>query len=115
MVIKPAVPLHSAFIAATAQHRVSSCHVPDFADMHRWALQVNLKLFAPAPNRRRTVLLFVFRDRTRTPLPKLIEVWTGDLERMWDSIAKPPQFADSNLTDFFEVSWPHNGHGACAT
>ncbi|KAK9867191.1 hypothetical protein WJX84_006772 [Apatococcus fuscideae] len=67
--------------------------------------QVNLKLFAPAPNRRRTVLLFVFRDRTRTPLPKLIEVWTGDLERMWDSIAKPPQFADSNLTDFFEVQY----------
>ncbi|KAK9839889.1 hypothetical protein WJX74_009244 [Apatococcus lobatus] len=67
--------------------------------------QVNLKLFAPAPNRRRTVLLFVFRDRTRTPLPKLVEVWTGDLERMWESIAKPAQFAESSLTDFFEVQY----------
>ncbi len=72
-------------------------------------LQVNLKLFSPAPNRRRTVLLFVFRDRTRTPLPKLVEVWTNDLERMWESIAKPPQFAESLLTDFFEV-----GSNCCA-
>jgi hypothetical protein len=37
-------------------------------------LQVNLKLFAPEPNRRRTVLLFVIRDKTRTPLNKLVEV-----------------------------------------
>ena len=77
--------------------------------MSNLGLQVNLKLFSPAPNRRRTVLLFVFRDRTRTPLPKLVEVWTNDLERMWESIAKPPQFAESLLTDFFEV-----GSRSCA-
>lgn len=29
----------------------------------------------PAPNRRRTVLLFVFRDRTRTPQERLVETW----------------------------------------
>lgn len=34
--------------------------------------QVNLKLFAPTPGARRTVLLFVFRDRTKTPLDKLV-------------------------------------------
>lgn len=45
----------------------------------------------PAPNRRRTVLLFVFRDRTKTPLEKLVETWEADLGRMWDAIAKPPQ------------------------
>ena len=40
-------------------------------------------LLQPAPERRRTVLLFVFRDRTRTPLEKLIETWEADLARMW--------------------------------
>jgi hypothetical protein len=33
--------------------------------------QVNLKLFAPEPNRRRTVLLFVIRDKSKTPLSKV--------------------------------------------
>ena len=33
--------------------------------------QVNLKLFAPEPNRRKTVLLFVIRDKSKTPLSKV--------------------------------------------
>ncbi len=66
-------------------------------------LQVNLKLFQPAPNRRRTLLLFVFRDRTRTPLLMLIETWEADLARMWGAIAKPPQYESSSFNDFFEV------------
>lgn len=33
--------------------------------------QVNLKLFAPEPNRRKTVLLFVIRDKSKTPLAKV--------------------------------------------
>lgn len=37
------------------------------------------------------MLLFVFRDRTKTPLEKLVETWEADLGRMWDAIAKPPQ------------------------
>ncbi|KAL4442065.1 hypothetical protein ABPG77_011326 [Micractinium sp. CCAP 211/92] len=67
--------------------------------------QVNLKLFQPAPNRRRTVLLFVFRDRTRTPLEKLIETWEADLQRMWDGIAKPPQYEQYGIKDFFELQY----------
>ncbi|KAL4858391.1 Protein ROOT HAIR DEFECTIVE 3 [Chlorella vulgaris] len=67
--------------------------------------QVNLKLFQPAPSRRRTVLLFVFRDRTKTPLEKLVDTWEGDLQRMWDSITKPPQYEDAALTDFFELQY----------
>lgn len=67
--------------------------------------QVNLKLFQPAPNRRRTVLLFVFRDRTKTPLEKLVETWEADLGRMWDAIAKPPQYEQYSLTDFFELQY----------
>lgn len=66
-------------------------------------LQVNLKLFTPAPNKRRTVLLFVFRDRTRTPLARLIETWEEDLRQMWASITKPPNYEGCDITDFFEV------------
>jgi hypothetical protein len=68
-------------------------------------LQVNLKLFQPAPNRRRTLLLFVFRDRTKTPLSMLIETWEADLARMWEAIAKPPQYEQTKFTDFFEVAY----------
>ncbi|KAK9824432.1 hypothetical protein WJX72_010204 [[Myrmecia] bisecta] len=67
--------------------------------------QVNLKLFEPAPNKQRTVLLFVFRDRTKTPLSRLQQTWAEDLTRMWASIAKPPQYEDSLFTDFFEVQY----------
>lgn len=63
------------------------------------------QLLQPAPGRRRTVLLFVFRDRTKTPLEKLVETWEADLGRMWESIAKPPQYEESALTDFFELQY----------
>ena len=66
-------------------------------------VQVNLKLFTPAPHKRRTVLLFVFRDRTRTPLARLIETWEEDLRQMWASITKPPDYEGCDITDFFEV------------
>ncbi len=48
--------------------------------------QVNLKLFDPEPDRRRTVLLFVIRDKTRTPLPRLVETMQADLDKMWEAI-----------------------------
>lgn len=66
-------------------------------------MQVNLKLFAPDPGRRRTVLLFVFRDRTKTPLARLVETWSQDLERIWAAITKPPESEDTRVEDFFEV------------
>ena len=66
-------------------------------------MQVNLKLFTPAPNKRRTVLLFVFRDRTKTPLSRLMETWEEDLAQMWAAITKPPDYEDLSFGDFFEV------------
>ncbi|EFJ52341.1 hypothetical protein VOLCADRAFT_79128 [Volvox carteri f. nagariensis] len=72
--------------------------------------QVNLKLFAPEPDRKRSVLLFVIRDKTRTPLPKLVEVLEADLDRMWDAIAKPQKYEGSKLTDFFEVQYAALSH-----
>ena len=70
-----------------------------------FASQVNLKLFTPAPNRRKTVLLFVFRDMTRTPLQQLQATWEEDLQRMWASITKPPHYDAYSFYDFFEVPW----------
>ena len=67
--------------------------------------QVNLKLFQPSPGSRRTVLLFVFRDRTKTPLERLRETWEADLERMWRAIAKPPAYEDCPISDFFDVQY----------
>lgn len=49
------------------------------------------------------MLLFVLRDKTRTPLPRLVETLETDLAKMWDTIRKPAQYKDSLLTDFFEV------------
>ncbi|KAF5828747.1 root hair defective 3 GTP-binding protein-domain-containing protein [Dunaliella salina] len=71
---------------------------------------VNLKLFAPDPNRKRTVLLFVIRDKTKTPLNKLIEVMEDDLNKMWDAIAKPPQYEKSKIRDFFDVQYAAMSH-----
>ena len=78
-------------------------------------VQVNLKLFTPAPNRRRTVLLFVFRDRTRTPLARLIETWEEDLRNMWASITKPPNYEGCDITDFFEVGSDRLNVTMCST
>jgi hypothetical protein len=49
------------------------------------------------------VLLFVFRDRTRTPLPRLVETWEADLGQMWAGITKPQQYEGSSFADFFEA------------
>ena len=64
---------------------------------------MHLKLFNPAPNKRRTVLLFLFRDRTRTPLERLVATWEGDLQQIWDVLAKPDGYEQYSFTDFFEV------------
>ena len=89
-------PFHGPPFGSVTPHHVIVCHGPV-------RVQVNLKLFTPAPNKRRTVLLFVFRDRTRTPLPRLVETWEADLAQMWAGITKPPQYEASSLTDFFEA------------
>jgi hypothetical protein len=72
--------------------------------------QVNLKLFAPEPNRKRTVLLFVLRDKTRTPLSKLTEQMETDLKNMWDSISKPVNYEGSSISDFFELQFVALSH-----
>jgi hypothetical protein len=65
--------------------------------------QVNLKLFAPDPNRNKTVLLFVIRDKSKTPIDKIREILLEDLAGIWANMSKPPQYVDSSAGDFFEV------------
>jgi hypothetical protein len=61
------------------------------------AVQVNLKLFQPAPGKRKTCILFVIRDRTRTPFPKLCSD-SADLDVIWDTVTC--RTASCSVTDF---------------
>ncbi len=67
--------------------------------------QVNLKLFQPTSGEKKTVLMFVFRDRTKTPLEKLKETWEADLDEMWAGLAKPAAYEASRLQDFFDLQY----------
>ncbi|KAK7207424.1 RHD3/Sey1 [Myxozyma melibiosi] len=70
--------------------------------------EVNLSLFSK-PNK--SLLLFVIRDHIGvTPLENLAATLSADLERIWDSLIKPPALADSKITDFFTLQFttlPH--------
>lgn len=68
--------------------------------------QVNLRLFTP----RKTTLLFVIRDKSRTPEERLKETLVEDLTRIWDGIAKPERHASSSFTDFFDVQFTALSH-----
>lgn len=73
--------------------------------------EINLQLFA-SEKRSKTLLLFIVRDHVRqaTPLTKLIEIITKDLNDIWNGITKSDQFKHSALSDFFEfqfTSLPH--------
>ncbi len=74
--------------------------------------QVNLKLFAPEPNRARTVLLFVIRDKSVTPIPVVANILMDDLKSVWDTMSKPEQYKGSSIIDFFDVQVGHLLH-AC--
>jgi hypothetical protein len=58
----------------------------------------------------RTLLLFVIRDHIQTPLPNLQATLTADLSRIWDSLAKPTELKDRQLSDYFDLAFtalPH--------
>ncbi|XP_047332088.1 protein ROOT HAIR DEFECTIVE 3 homolog 1-like [Impatiens glandulifera] len=61
--------------------------------------QVMMRLFSP----RKTTLLFVIRDKTRTPLENLEPVLREDIQKIWDSVPKPEAHAETPLSDFFNV------------
>ena len=78
-------------------------------------LQVNLKLFCSnnktATNK--TKLVFVIRDRSKTPIELLEKALKEDVEQVWQSIKKPEHFANSDVSEFFDVGYfslPHYLH-----
>ncbi|KAJ3697494.1 hypothetical protein LUZ61_001199 [Rhynchospora tenuis] len=61
--------------------------------------QVMMRLFSP----RKTTLLFVIRDKTKTPMEYLEPVLREDIQKIWDSVSKPPAHKDTPLSEFFNV------------
>ncbi|KAF7315819.1 Protein SEY1 [Mycena indigotica] len=73
--------------------------------------EVNLGLFGKNTAGGRTLLLFVIRDHIgQTPLANLQATLTADLMRIWESLSKPPELSDRQLSDYFDLSFtalPH--------
>ncbi|XP_010481636.1 PREDICTED: protein ROOT HAIR DEFECTIVE 3 homolog 2-like [Camelina sativa] len=62
--------------------------------------QVMMRLFSP----RKTTLLFVIRDKTRTPLEKLEPLLREDIQKIWDLVRKPEAHKTTPLSEFFNVA-----------
>ncbi|KAH7927542.1 root hair defective 3 GTP-binding protein [Leucogyrophana mollusca] len=76
--------------------------------------EVNLGLFgkkAQEGTSGRTLLLFVIRDHIGvTPLANLQATLTADLTKIWESLAKPQELQDRQLSDYFDLAFtalPH--------
>ncbi|KAJ6417925.1 hypothetical protein OIU84_001332 [Salix udensis] len=52
---------------------------------------------------RKTTLLFVIRDQTKTPFERLELSLRGDIEKIWAEIPKPDAYKGTALGDFFKV------------
>lgn len=61
--------------------------------------QVMMRLFSP----RKTTLLFVIRDKTRTPMEVLEPILREDIQKIWESAPKPKTFEGVQLSDCFNV------------
>uniref|UniRef100_A0A6N2KWF3 GB1/RHD3-type G domain-containing protein n=1 Tax=Salix viminalis TaxID=40686 RepID=A0A6N2KWF3_SALVM len=60
---------------------------------------VMMRLFSP----RKTTLLFVIRDRTKTPLEYLEPILREDIQKIWAAVAKPEAHKSTPLSEFFNV------------
>ncbi|CAK8531170.1 unnamed protein product [Lathyrus sativus] len=61
--------------------------------------QVMMRLFSP----RKTTLLFVIRDKTKTPLENLEPILREDIQKIWDAVPKPQAHVHTPLSEFFNV------------
>ncbi|CAD6253431.1 unnamed protein product [Miscanthus lutarioriparius] len=62
--------------------------------------QVLMRLFSP---HRKTTLLLVIRDKTKTPLEYLTQALKEDIQKIWNSVQKPEAYKEAALSDFFNV------------
>lgn len=81
--------------------------------------EVNLGLFgkkAQDGSQGRTLLLFVIRDHIGvTPLENLQATLTADLKKIWDSLSKPQDLQDRQLSDYFDLAFTALPHKILAT
>ncbi|XP_011096759.1 protein ROOT HAIR DEFECTIVE 3 homolog 2 isoform X1 [Sesamum indicum] len=61
--------------------------------------QVMMRLFSP----RKTTLLFVIRDKTKTPFEYLEPILREDVQKIWQTVHKPQAYKDTPLSEFFNV------------
>ncbi|KAF4620744.1 hypothetical protein D9613_000497 [Agrocybe pediades] len=76
--------------------------------------EVNINLFgkkATDGTTGRTLLLFVIRDHIgQTPMANLQATLTADLNRIWESLSKPAELKDTQLSNYFDLAFtalPH--------
>jgi len=74
-------------------------------------LYLSLYLLLTHSTNGRTLLLFVIRDHIgTTPLANLQATLTADLHRIWESLSKPTELQDRQLSDYFDLAFtalPH--------
>ncbi|XP_021827160.1 protein ROOT HAIR DEFECTIVE 3 homolog 1-like isoform X2 [Prunus avium] len=61
--------------------------------------QVMMRLFGP----RKTTLIFVISDKTKTPLENLESELRNDIQKIWESAPKPEAHKETPLSEFFNV------------
>lgn len=49
--------------------------------------------------------MFVIRDKSKTPMERLVEVIEQDWDAIWHAITKPPQYEGTSFRDFFDVHY----------
>ncbi|GAB2225616.1 hypothetical protein Droror1_Dr00006413 [Drosera rotundifolia] len=67
----------------------------------RTVFAVMIRLFSPSQHR--VTLMFVLRDKTRTPSEILEDLIHKDVKELWESIEKPQRFKQTELSKIFNV------------
>ncbi|CAB4272397.1 unnamed protein product [Prunus armeniaca] len=79
-------------------HDIGREHASNKPLLHT-VFQVMMRLFGP----HKTTLIFVIRDKTKTPLEKLESELRNDIQKIWESAHKPEAHKETPLSEFFNV------------
>ncbi|XP_016648893.1 PREDICTED: protein ROOT HAIR DEFECTIVE 3 homolog 1-like [Prunus mume] len=79
-------------------HDIGREHASNKPLLHT-VFQVMMRLFGP----RKTTLIFVIRDKTKTPLENLESELRNDIQKIWECAPKPEAHKETPLSEFFNV------------